>query len=346
MNPEQHENTVKDFDPTITLFHVGGRGPSMGPIAHLLTLRQDMEMLIFEADLDGSKEEEDWESPIWKFAQTYNMKLSIISKCLSNCVGKKTFHINVMPECSSLLRIGRNAGKLQRLHEDYRIQWGQICQPAHSVELDVTTLDKLYEDDVTGLPDFLSVDVQGAEYDILEGASEALNGDLTGVMTEVEFTELYDGQKLFTDQCALLDKHRFKLIHLYNQEYWYPGPIFDKGHLTVAEALFLRDYRYFVEKYDQPKPLLQSLAKLAVVASCFKRTSYAFEIVEYMMDNWSKEWDTLVAQTTCEYLKNFTAFYAEGKALQREQKESVPDYFEYVQKKTEQTSSRKSVEQL
>ena len=56
--------------------------------------------------------------------------------------------------------------------------------------------------------DYLKMDVQGAELDILRGAQRALSSVLV-VHTEVAFVEMYRGQPLFADVDAELRRHGF-----------------------------------------------------------------------------------------------------------------------------------------
>ena len=334
MNTRGYEDS-NIVDITVNAFHVGGRG-GLGPTTDLLKLGESLSLTIFEANIEdnaGESTMHDFENLIREYSQRYNVKLTMIPQCLSNCIGKKEFKVNVMPDCSSLLKVSPDAKKYQRLayRGQCRLVWGQICQPTRTIELDVSTLDELKAKDIIPVPQFLSIDVQGAEYDVLEGASKALYGDLLGVVSEVEFRPLYDGQKLFVDQYALLNKHRFGLFELYNIEYWFSGPIIDKGALMVGEALFLRDFRYFVEKYNKrPELLLSNLAKLAIVASCFERSSYAFEIIDYVMSNWTNEWDIFVRQNECNYLNFLREFYIKAKAVEQRQ---VPTYVEFMANK-------------
>ncbi|MFC1943173.1 FkbM family methyltransferase [Chloroflexota bacterium] len=319
----------------------------MGPVECLLQLGESLSLSIFEANIEpGDSSWDDYESLVADYANRYGVKLSVITQCLSNCVGTKEFHINVMPDCSSLLKMSPDAKSYTRMDRGkYRIIWGQICQPTRTIEMDVTTLDELHANGVIPLPHFLSMDVQGAEYDILEGASKTLQGDLLGVVSEVEFRALYENQKLFMDQYTLLKKHQFSLFDLYNTEYWYSGPILDKGALMVAEALFLRDFRYFVGKYKEPAPLLSNLSKLAIVAYCFDRSSYAFEIMEYIMNNWQHEWNTFVKQSNSRYLHDLTEFYRKVRTLQS-QIEKVPTYLEFMAEGPSNLPGHKSVQRL
>ena len=346
MNSTSREDAIANIDPTLRVFHVGGRG-DMGPVECLLKLGENLSLSIFEANIkSGDNSWNDYDRLITDYANRYGVKLSVIPQCLSNCVGKKAFHINVMPDCSSLLKMSPEAKNYARMDRGkYRIIWGEICKPTRTVEIDVTTLDELCDKHVIQLPHFLSMDVQGAEYDILEGASKALRDDLVGVVSEVEFCEMYEDQKLFMDQYTLLKKHQFSLFDLYNIEYWYSGPILDKGALTVAEALFLRDFRYFIIKDKEPALLLSNLSKLAIVAYYFDRSSYAFEIMEYIMNNLQHEWNIFTKQSNSKYLHDLTEFYREVRTRQP-QMEKVPTYSEFMAKGPSHSPRNKSVQRL
>ena len=67
-------------------------------------------------------------------------------------------------------------------------------------------------DDVEAITDvdFLKIDVQGAERDVLRGASRLLKQALV-IHTEVEFVPLYEGQPLFGDVDVELRRHDFML---------------------------------------------------------------------------------------------------------------------------------------
>ena len=346
MKVTRHQDAISNMDPTLRVFHVGGRG-DMGPVECLLQLGENLSLSIFEANIEaGDSSWDGYDSLIADYANRYGTKLSVISQCLSNCVGKKEFHINVMPDCSSLLKMSPDAKNYSRMDRGkYRIIWGEICQPTRTIVIDVATLDELYANGVIQMPHFLSMDVQGAEYDILEGASKAFQGDLLGVVSEVEFRALYEGQKLFMDQYTLLKKHQFSLFELYNFEYWYSGPILGKGALMVAEALFLRDFQYFVKKDKEPAPLLSNLSKLATLAHCFDRSSYAFEIVEYIMSNWQHEWDIFIKQSESRYLHDLMKFYHNVRTLQP-QMEAVPTYLEFMAKGPSSLPGGKPVQRL
>jgi FkbM family methyltransferase len=77
-----------------------------------------------------------------------------------------------------------------------------------SLEVETRRLDDIKE--ISDI-DFLKLDVQGAELDVINGASRLLKDTLV-VHTEVEFIPLYRNQPLFGDVDVALRSHNF-LIH-------------------------------------------------------------------------------------------------------------------------------------
>jgi FkbM family methyltransferase len=79
------------------------------------------------------------------------------------------------------------------------------CQVTSVQEIDTHRLDDVKE--VSGA-DYLKIDVQGAELDVLKGAARVLK-DVLVVQTEVEFVPIYRGQPLFSDIDSFLRAQGF-----------------------------------------------------------------------------------------------------------------------------------------
>jgi FkbM family methyltransferase len=60
---------------------------------------------------------------------------------------------------------------------------------------------------------FMKLDVEGAEYELLRGATKVLNSGVLGVRSEVMFAPMYDGAPLFGDLHRLLLDHGFELLN-------------------------------------------------------------------------------------------------------------------------------------
>lgn len=102
-------------------------------------------------------------------------------------------------------------------------------------DFSVVPIDSL---DLTS-PDFMKLDVQGAELQILKGAGNLLDNVL-GLEVEVEFVEHYENQPLFGDVCELLTKQGFEFIDFPNLCRWERHDFTGYGQCVWGDALFLR----------------------------------------------------------------------------------------------------------
>lgn len=81
--------------------------------------------------------------------------------------------------------------------------------------------------------DFIKLDTQGSELNVLKGAQRLLNERaISLIYAEVEFQEIYQGQCLYHELAAFLGHYGFQLYSLYNIS------INKKGETLCADALF------------------------------------------------------------------------------------------------------------
>ena len=85
-------------------------------------------------------------------------------------------------------------------------------------------------------PDFVKIDVQGMEFDVLQGFGKVLDRVLA-IELEVQFEQLYRDQKLFGDVYALLLARGFGLLAIR------PQSNFDEFNISEANLFFARDTR-------------------------------------------------------------------------------------------------------
>jgi hypothetical protein len=148
------------------------------------------------------------------------------------------------------------------------------------VQLATTSLDAVVLDrgEVPG-PDFLSLDTQGSELNILAGASRLLSTTVLAVQAEVMFHPLYEGQPLFGDTCALLSRHDFDLVDVRLFGKWFPQRgkqgFRGKGYVADGEAIFLK--RPETVDPGENGIRLKKLAFLATVFSQFELAEQCFE---------------------------------------------------------------------
>jgi hypothetical protein len=104
-----------------------------------------------------------------------------------------------------------------------------------------TTLDIA----LTNLPErrgeFIKLDTQGTEYEILQGARNTLIYQTAAVYCEVEFAQIYEGQKLFSDIEVFLRRYGFSFLGFDNMSYRSRTPWKGRERLLHADALFIKD---------------------------------------------------------------------------------------------------------
>jgi FkbM family methyltransferase len=106
--------------------------------------------------------------------------------------------------------------------------------------IEITTLD----DALSNLPlqgEFLKLDTQGTEYDILQGARDTLHDRTAAIYCEVEFAEVYMGQALFSEIDVYLRAFGFSFIGFDNMSYRSRTPWKGRERLLHADALFIKD---------------------------------------------------------------------------------------------------------
>lgn len=135
--------------------------------------------------------------------------------------------------------------------------------------------------EITGI-DFLKLDVQGAELDILENATKWLKQTVL-IHCEVEFIELYKGQPLFETIVAFLRSqgfhlHRFEALFQKNfapykhEETW-------KGQNYFGDGIFVKSWSLF------PDCTPLQLLKLAIIMHvCYSSISLAALALKYYQE--------------------------------------------------------------
>ena len=109
------------------------------------------------------------------------------------------------------------------------------------VEVETVSLDAACARESLPAADFLKIDTQGSELDILRGAEQSLKAAAM-VELEVEFVEVYKGQPLFHDVSQFMADRGFELLYLNrfmeHRRQVYQGP--SRGQMIFGDALFGR----------------------------------------------------------------------------------------------------------
>jgi FkbM family methyltransferase len=176
--------------------------------------------------------------------------VEIVAQGLGREAGTETIHITREPACSSLYEPLDDVIDRHPRLEPQRL--------ADNQQIEVVTLDEWCRRSGVERIDFIKLDTQGSELDVLRGAARTLDS-VIAVQTEVEFNRMYEGQPLFGDVDRFLRDRGFMLWHLDNMSHHRQrgarsglqscNQLFDfdvarfnrrAGQLFWADALFVR----------------------------------------------------------------------------------------------------------
>jgi FkbM family methyltransferase len=219
-------------------------------------------------------------------------------------VVKKIDSVSLYPPAENRMSRWRH----RRAYEpDKPFEPNEVLALARTTEIATRTLDSWHEE--IGRPeiDFLKLDVQGAELEILLGGREALSSVL-GVESEVEFVPQYHGQPLFADIDSFLRGEHFTFYNLQlSPEILHyagrkvspihvvlpPNPIMGPqgaGQFFASNALYLRDPLDPLWPADRVMPVTKQI-KLAIIAEATGQLEYAMELVISAIDRLRAEGD-------------------------------------------------------
>jgi FkbM family methyltransferase len=202
-----------------------------------------------------------------------NWKEIHIPLALGKATEERTLYVTKHPMCSSLYP--PNETYISRIAD-----LAEFAGLDFSFELDTVTLDSFCQDEGIHEIDFLQIDVQGADLDVLQGAIEILNRSVLALQVEVEFSHLYIGQPLFADVDSFLRNHDFTFFDLSPAHRLRSGsPIrstIRAGQLLWADAVYFRDL--IDKKIEDPERIL----KLACIVDILSFPDYALELLVYI----------------------------------------------------------------
>lgn len=160
-----------------------------------------------------------------------------------------------------------------------------------SLPIETVTLDWFCETQGVESIDFLQIDVQGADLDVLQGGLGILNS-VFAVQIEVEFNSLYQGQPLFRDIDKFLSEQGFSLFDstMFGRTR-VRSPIYGRNQILWGDAFYFRDLlsESSNEHLKTADNLAQNLFKLACVADALNFPDYSIELLEYLTLNYGHD---------------------------------------------------------
>jgi FkbM family methyltransferase len=167
-----------------------------------------------------------------------------------------------------------------------------IFYPTGTSRWSMTSVERWAQENAIRDLDFMKLNVQGAELEILKGCGALLDG-VVGLMVEVSFVESYKERPFFSDIDAFLRAHRFTFFDLIGHHYMgrarspitarhAPGLYPLWGQLIEGHGIYLKD-PIELERRGVPQDLpLAKALKLASFAEIFGQNEYAFELLDWL----------------------------------------------------------------
>lgn len=229
-----------------------------------------------------------------------------IPLALGGSVGESTLYVTKDPMCSSLYRP----------NEPYIARFNNLPEVANldfTVGIETTTLDSFCQTEGIDEIDFLQVDVQGADLQVLEGASQIL-GSILGIQIEVAFSELYVNQPLFADVDTYMRKQGFTFFNLkVGCRVRSRSPIFSSellGQVLWGDAYYFRDL--IREDIITPLKTPDKILKLACIADIMDFPDYTLELLEYLTLEYGNDPNYNFANNIIESLSQFPELVQRG----------------------------------
>ncbi len=236
----------------ITYHHIGGRNGTFPIPLKNVSFSQEVHLVLYEADPDC-------------YEQILQAEKGTFGKVTVHpyCIGEKTeagyLNINFHPTTSSLYEFNEAFQDytclINPIYGEFRL--GDACQFIKSIPLNLFSLeDALHQADIQAI-DFLSLDIQGAEYDVLKGSRELIEKNCLGIQLEVEFATIYKNQKLFFDIHQLMESMGFELIEFSSFDRYAPSsmPIGFRGseQPLYGEAVYIKKIDQVIESKNRER---------------------------------------------------------------------------------------------
>ena len=149
----------------------------------------------------------------------------VIEAGLSNADERRALQLTKNPFCVSVLPPNQALlAHYPNMQPHFEVK-GQL-------EVSCTRYDTLHRAGTVPKPEAIKIDVQGFEYEVLQGFGDLLDNCL-GIEMETHFYPLYKGQKLLHDLVDLLEPHGLVLRRLYHVPHF-------RGDMVEVDAFFTR----------------------------------------------------------------------------------------------------------
>jgi FkbM family methyltransferase len=281
MSPVPIEQKTK-----IIAHHVGARGfgVSFNPPRRFAP---DIVNVLYEADADAAAKMSQ-RNPLQR------LRLGdyfVLPYALGRARGPATLHVTQNSYASSLLEpdqaFYRYYCELATAPGMYDVDYEDMLRVEKKIDIEVNALDELFASGKIPCPitpDFLSIDTQGTELEILAGAQNVIDQGVVGIVTEVEILSMYRNQPLLGDMLSYMNRHGFYFAGFTDfyevSPYRTPIGLRSRGLPAFGDALFLRRFDApELDALDISERFLK-LTKLGFISIVFGHLDYGLAALD------------------------------------------------------------------
>lgn len=309
----------------IVCHHIGGRDGT-GGLSVPSMFSDELKYILYDADsscIETAKE----------LTKDHSDTVTVLPYCVADENKDVTLSLNNAAATSSIFPYNQSYGEWSRLAptgQDYFIE--QTHGTSEVIEMRGISLAEICANGIQP-PHVLTIDAQGAAFEVVLGASPILPSCLA-IEAEAELVPLYKGQKLVGDLIDYLTQRGFIFVGLGHTRRMRPlaAPIGmrGKGGEAVCHALFLKSPKHIDMDHDRQNQLI----RLAFIAISFKQFEVAFNALKLISQNdisfpegkiatFIKEMCHLVQTTTWHFPPRATAEELKRSAVKASKRQSV-----------------------
>lgn len=247
----------------ITIYDIGARGILVEPWFSLQLMDPSIIKIIgFEPD------KEEYENLI-----SSNNKIEYLPFALWN--EEKEISLNIAKEPSTSSIHPPNFDLIKNFNEE---KW-QTRITKKVTKVSAKTLDKITSETNSDV-DFIKIDTQGSEFEILEGGKQTLLNHCFGCTIETWTTEIHKGQHLSFEIMKFLHEQGFLLFNCQIGASWKrkfgDGNLQGNRQIVGLDLLYLKNPKTFFDL----KPSLEKTVKAIAISDVWGFPDYAIQLIE------------------------------------------------------------------
>lgn len=273
---------LREIMPDDPMIVVDGGASGGGEFTRWRSLFPDVRLYAFEPDAEEL-------AYLAKQEQAYASHIIYSSACLGRDQKQRPLYLSHERFNASFLEFdfdhyhrkrGYKDGDLVRVDDLYSLD--------RIVTVDSTSLDTFFRDAGARHADYIKVDIEGVELELLEASPENL-ANAIAVSIDVIFHRDWHGAAVFAEVDEFMRSNGFSLFDLRsikrNEQFDAPTEFFDEhgnrqGQAACGDAIYLRDHL----AAGTTQPSFDKLLKTAVAAEVNHIAGFAFEMAKLAID--------------------------------------------------------------